>query len=103
MSAEGIILAASNKKSSTLRVVLVVSSITIITLFFVWTRLQNIRLKRENSRFKQREQEVLLENNRLKLEWARLISPKRLEDIGREKYNLKRPRPEQVIVLTEPK
>jgi len=46
---------------------------------------------------------VLLENNRLKLEWARLVSPKRLEDIGLEKYNLKRPRPEQVIVLSEPK
>jgi cell division protein FtsL len=84
-------------------VILAVSTITIITLFFVWTRLQNIRLKRENARYKAREQEVLLENNRLKLEWARLISPKRLEDIGREKYNLDRPRPEQVIVLSEPK
>jgi cell division protein FtsL len=96
-------LAANSKKSSTLRVILAVSTITIITLFFVWTRLQNIRLKRENARYKAREQEVLLENNRLKLEWARLISPKRLEDIGREKYNLDRPRPEQVIVLSEPK
>ncbi len=96
-------MAGNNKKGSTLRILLVVSTITVITLFFVWTRLQNIRLKRENARFKAREQEVLLENNRLKLEWARLISPKRLEDIGREKYNLNRPRPEQVIVLTEPK
>ncbi len=96
-------MAANSKKGSTLRVILAVSTITIITLFFVWTRLQNIRLKRENARFKVREQEVLLENNRLKLEWARLISPKRLEDIGREKYNLDRPRPEQVIVLSEPK
>ena len=79
-----------------------VAGITVVTLFFVWTRLQNIRLKREGSRFKQREQEVLLENNRLKLEWARLISPKRLEDLGSDKYNLKRPRPEHVIVLSEP-
>ncbi len=79
-----------------------VAGITVVTLFFVWTRLQNIRLKREGGRFKQREQEVLLENNRLKLEWARLISPKRLEDLGAEKYNLKRPRPEHVIVLSEP-
>ena len=91
------------KRSGNLRVVLVVSTITIITLFFVWTRLQNIRLRRESARLKSREQEVLLENNRLKLEWARLISPKRLEDLGEQKYNLKRPRPEQVIVLSEPK
>lgn len=95
-------MAANNKKSGNLRLFLVVAGITVVTLFFVWTRLQNIRLKREGGRFKQREQEVLLENNRLKLEWARLISPKRLEDLGQEKYNLKRPRPEQVIVLSEP-
>jgi cell division protein FtsL len=92
----------SAKKSGNLRVFLAVAAITIITLFFVWTRLQNIRLRRENSRLKAREQEVLLENNRLQLEWARLVSPKRLEEIGQEKYNLKRPRPEQVVVLSEP-
>lgn len=91
------------KKGGNLRVFLVVASITIVTLFFVWTRLQNIRLRRESGRLKSREQEVLLENNRLKLEWARLISPKRLEDLGEQKYNLKRPRPEQVIVLSEGK
>lgn len=96
-------MAVSGKKNGNLRVVLVVAGITIVTLFFVWTRLQNIRLRRENSRLKSREQEVLLENNRLKLEWARLVSPKRLEDIGQEKYNLSRPRPDQVIVLSEPK
>ena len=93
----------ATKKSGTLRVFLVVGTVTIVTLFFVWTRLQNIRLRRENVRLKQKEQEVLLENNRLKLEWARLTSPKRLEELGAEKYNLKRPKPEQVIVLGEPK
>ena len=91
----------AQSKGGTLQVVIVVTAITIVTLFFVWTRLQNIRLRRDNSRLKQREQEVLLENNRLKLEWARLVSPKRLEDLGAEKYNLKRPRPEQVVILSE--
>ena len=65
-------------------------------------RITNTRLRREGIRLKQREQETLAQNNRLKLEWARLVSPKRLEEIGREKYNLSRPRPEQVIVLSEP-
>ncbi len=90
------------KSRETLRVVLIVAGITLVALFFVWTRVQNTRLRREANRLKQREQEVLAENNRLKLEWARLVSPKRLEDLGKEKYNLSRPRPEQVIVLTEP-
>jgi cell division protein FtsL len=92
----------AQNKSGILRVVMVVAGITVVTLFFVWTRLQNIRLRLENSRLKQREQEVLLENNRLKLEWARLVSPKRLEELGEEKYNLKRPHPEQVVILSEP-
>lgn len=92
---------AAAKKNGNLRLFIFVAGITIITLFFVWTRLQNIRLKRENMRLKQREQETLLENNRLKLEWARLVSPKRLEQLGEEKYNLGRPRPDQVIVLKE--
>lgn len=93
---------ASNNKGGTLRIMLVLAGITVVTLFFVWTRLQNIRLRREGARLKQREQEILLENNRLKLEWARLVSPKRLEELGQEKYNLKRPRPDQVVVLSEP-
>jgi cell division protein FtsL len=95
-------MAAQNKKGSTLRIFLAMAAITIVTLFFVWTRLQNIRLRRENARLKTREQEVLLANNRLKLEWAQLVSPKRLEELGKEKYNLSRPRPDQVIVLSEP-
>ena len=90
------------KKTDTVRIFIVLGGITIVTLFFVWTRLQNIRLRREQMRLKQREQEVLLENNRLKLEWARLTSPKRLEELGMEKYNLRRPKPEQIIVINEP-
>lgn len=93
---------ASGKKNGNLKIIAGVIAITAVTLFFVWTRLQNIRLVREHSRLKEREREVLLENNRLKLEWARLTSPKRLEELGSEKYNLKRPRPEQVIVVSEP-
>ena len=92
----------SKKSGSTLRVILVVATLTLVALFFVWTRVQNTRLRLEGSRLKKREQEALEENNRLKLEWARLVSPKRLEDLGKEKYNLSRPKPEQVIVLTEP-
>jgi cell division protein FtsL len=93
---------SQNKSNGTLRVLLIVAGLTLVALFFVWTRVQNTRLRLESSRIKQREQEALAENNRLKLEWARLVSPKRLEDLGKEKYNLTRPRPEQVIVLTEP-
>ena len=95
-------LRSGKKKNGTLQAILIVACLTIVALFFVWTRVQNTRLRREGSRLKVREQEVLAENNRLKLEWARMVSPKRLEQLGKEKYNLNRPKPEQVIVLTEP-
>ena len=95
-------MANAAKKSENLRIFIIVFSLTVVTLFFVWTRLQNIRLKREMMRLKQVEQQVNLENNRLQLEWARLTSPKRLEEVGAQKYNLHRPRPDQVVVLKEP-
>lgn len=94
--------AVKKNSGSTLRVLVIMAGITLIALFFAWTRVQNTNLRLKSSKLKQREQEALAENNRLKLEWARLVSPKRLEDLGKEKYNLSRPRPEQVIVLTEP-
>ncbi len=93
----------ANKQVSSARIVVGVIAITLVTLFFVWTRLQNIRLSRENARLKQNEQMVTLENNRLKLEWARLTSPGRLEELGAQKFQLKRPRPEQIIVMQEPR
>lgn len=90
-------------KNNNAKVFLAFSFVTIITLFFVWTRLQNIRLRRELGRLKQQEQKLTLDSNRMKLEWARLTSPKRLEELGEQKYNLKRPRPDQVVILKEPK
>lgn len=93
---------AGKGEMGTLRMLLLVATLTLVALFFVWTRNQNIHLRLENKRLKQREADALTDNNRLKLEWARLTSPKRLEELGKEKYNLSRPKPEQVIVLTEP-
>lgn len=93
---------AANKKMSSAMVMVTVAAITLVTLFFVWTRLQNIRLKRENARLKQEEQLVTLEHNRLKLDWARLTSPGRLEDLGAQRFQLSRPRPDQIVMMQEP-
>lgn len=89
------------RKDNTVRIAVILATLTVVTLFFVWTRLQNIRLRRDLGRMKQQEQKVNFENNRLKLEWARLTAPKRLEELGEQKYNLQRPRPDQVITIKE--
>ena len=74
----------------------------LITLFFVWTRLQNIRIKREIGRLNKHERELKLEQNQLKLKWAKLTELKNLEKMGLKKYGLRRPTPQQVIMLREP-
>jgi|SRR3990167_2356695 len=93
---------SKEKKITPLHVAFIVFSVTIVTLFFVWTRLQNIRLTRDLKKLKSAEQEAALENSRLQFQWAELTSPKQLEAIGTKKYNLNRPKPKQIIKLAEP-
>ncbi|MCO5143391.1 MAG: cell division protein FtsL [Oligoflexia bacterium] len=91
--------ANSGTGSTNFRILVFAFSITLVTLFFVWTRLQNIRLKLEKTELKRKEQEAQLEYNRLNYEWQRLVSPKRLEALGKEKFHLNRPKPNQVVFL----
>lgn len=91
----------AQRRSVNLRIFVFLLVGTIITLFFAWTRLQNTRLKRELSRLRQEEQRLSVENSKLQFEWAQLTLPKKLEQIGGERFNLKRARPDQVVVLRE--
>ena|SRR3990167_1642601 len=84
------------------RVFLIFFSVMLITLFFVWTRLQNIRIRREIARLNGQGAKINFENSQLKLRLAQLTSPNRLEQLGTQRYNLKRPSPNQVILLPEP-
>ena len=84
-----------------IRIFLIFFGVMTITLFFVWTRLQNIRIRREISRLSAVETKINFENGQLKLRLAQITSPRRLEDIGVKKYGLKRPSPKQVILLKE--
>ncbi len=89
------------QKNNSVRVVIVLVLVTAVTLFFVWTRLQNTRLRLENARLKESEKQTLADLNRVKADWARLISPARLEELGAKKYNLGRPKPHQIVVLKD--
>lgn len=72
-----------------------------ITLFFAWTRLQNIRLERDISRLERVKRELEIENRRLQLSWARLTDPSRLTTIGRERFQLEAVTPQQIIRIRE--
>lgn len=92
----------NRKGNRNVRVFLAYFGVMAVTLFFVWTRLQNIRIRREISRLNSQGVKVNVENSQLRLKLAQLTSPNRLEEIGMQRYNLKRPAPKQVILLPEP-
>lgn len=81
----------------------VISLATVVTLFYVWTRLQNIRLNRELKRLKIAEQKANLENGKLHLKWTQLTATTELEELARNKFNLEHPKPEQIVLISEEK
>jgi len=83
--------------------IFLVGGITLITLFYVWTRLQNIRINREVAQLLNLEQKVNLENGKLRIKWTALTSPPNLEGIALSKFNLVKPKPRQIIFTVEPK
>ncbi len=68
-----------------------------VTLFFAWTRLQNIRLEREITRLEKIWHGLEIEKSRLQIEWARKTEPARLMLIGKRKFKLEPASPSQVI------
>lgn len=78
------------------------TAVTVITLFYVWTRLQNIRLNREVKTLQAVEREVNLQNGKLRIKWAKLSAPLVLKSMGEKKFELFPPKPSQVIFISEP-
>ena len=90
------------RKNGKARIFLVFFSVMAVTLFFVWTRLQNIRIRREISRLNSQSAKANFENSQLKLKLAQITAPNRLEKLGAQRFQLRRPLPNQVIILREP-
>jgi len=68
-------------------------------LFYTWTRVQCTRVGYEISRVRDAGHRQATLRNNLKIELARLKSPKRVEDIARTRLGLAVPKPDQVIVI----
>lgn len=68
-------------------------------LFYVWTRVATVRLGYAISEAGSDHQQLVEENRGLRIEVAALKSPQRLEQIGRERFRLRPPLPEQVVKL----
>ncbi len=78
----------------------VLLSIFIIELFsYTWCRVQCVRIGYEITEEINNNQKIITLQNKLKIELARLKSPKRLAEIASYKLNLTRPTPKQVIII----
>ena len=69
------------------------------SLFYVWSRIQVIRLGYEISNAMKEERALTEANKKLRLEIATLKSYARIEKLALEELRMAKPRPEQVIVI----
>ena len=81
------------------RVFLFLAVLLIVSLFFVWSRLQMVGLQYDISRLESRLREVGREVRCLHLEVASLRSPARIEKVAFTNLGLRNPSPQQVIYV----
>jgi cell division protein FtsL len=81
------------------RVFLFLAVLLVVSLFFVWSRLQMVGLQYDISRLDGRLREVRREVRCLHLEAASLRSPARIEKVARTSLGLHNPSPQQVIYV----
>lgn len=67
-------------------------------LFYAWCRVQCVSTGYGIDRQTRRHQELMRDRNALKIEWARLKSPERIETIARTRLELEMPGLKQTII-----
>jgi len=75
------------------------SLLLVLSLFFVWSRIQVINLEYQISSHEEHLREMHQENKRLRLESASLRNPTRIERVAKSELGLRFPSPEQVITV----
>jgi cell division protein FtsL len=73
--------------------------LALISLFFVWSRIQVINFEYDISRLEGALRAGRQQNQQLRLESASLRSPSRIERIARQKLGLHTPSAQQVIMV----
>ena len=68
-------------------------------LLYTWSRVQCVQFGYELSEATDKQNNLLLLQNNLKIEIAHLKSPKRISQIAKEQLGLILPKPDQLIVI----
>lgn len=73
--------------------------LALISLFFVWSRIQVVHLEYDISSLEGQLRNLGQQNQQLRLEAASLGNPTRIERIARERLGLQMPEADQVILV----
>jgi cell division protein FtsL len=76
-----------------------ISLLLMVSLFFVWSRVQVTSLEYEMSQLESKLRGLRQEASNLSLEAASLRDPQRIERVARKELNLRLPSSEQVITV----
>ncbi len=68
-------------------------------LFYVWSRVEVVRLNYAILEVSRAERKLFMQNERLKVELAQLLTPSRLSSLAKNKLNLKDPSHRQIIYI----
>ena len=68
-------------------------------LFYTWCRVQSMQTRYEISELKVRQQRLVAHQDSLKIELARLKSPKRIAKIAKQQLGLITPTSKQLIII----
>ena len=66
---------------------------------YVWTRLEVLRLNYRLLEISKNERNLYIQNERLKVDMALLVSPSRLSSMAKNQFKLKNPEQNQVIYM----
>jgi cell division protein FtsL len=71
----------------------------IISIFYVWSRTELVRLEYEISRMERKLRDLKQDERCMQLEIASLRSPQRIEEVARNDLGMVRSKPEQLIII----
>ncbi|MDO8461830.1 MAG: cell division protein FtsL, partial [Deltaproteobacteria bacterium] len=95
-------LSSHQKKRLAKELILLMTTLMICSLFYVWSRIKVIEKGYRLGELRQQQMELQETDNNLSLEAATLRSSQRLEQIGRNQFGLALPKEDQVIFLGAP-
>lgn len=87
------------RRTSLLPALTFIVLLLVVSLFFVWSRVQVTSLEYEMSQLEGTLRDLRQETSNLRLEAASLRSPERIERVARKELRLKLPTSDQVITV----